>query len=195
MRTFLLLLAMLGSISSSCAQTQNFDIFLFDNKVGTMSVSRKDYGNGTIYYELKSHSEAKVMFIKKILDVEMTSTYEKGKMVRCYSRYTVNGKTETYVSASWDGTRYNVETEKGTSTHAKEVAYSVLHLFYKEPSAQQSLWSERVGQQLPILHKGNGVYEFKNPGAATNIYKYENGKVKEVEMKATFGTSYMRPSA
>ncbi len=196
MKSFsLFLLTGLSSILISSAQTvQKFDIFLFGDKVGTMTVSRKDYGNGTHYYELKSHSEAKVMFVKKVLDVEMNSTYENGKMVRCYSRYVVNDKTETFVSASWDGSKYNVENEKGKSTHATQVLYSVLHLFYKEPSAQQSLWSERVGQQLPIKHKGSGVYEFKNPGGATNVYKYENGKVKEVEMQATFGTSYMRPA-
>jgi len=196
MRSFsLFLLAALSSILVSPAQTvQKFDIFLFGDKVGTMTVSRKDYGNGTMYYELKSHSEAKIMFIKKVLDVEMTSTYENGKMVRCYSSYVVNDKVETFVSASWDGSKYNIESEKGKSTHAPQVVYSVLHLFYKEPSAQQHLWSERVGELLPIKHKGGGVYEFKNPGGATNVYKYANGKVKEVEMQATFGTSYMRPA-
>lgn len=191
----MILLAVLGSVLLSPAQTYRFDIFLFGDKVGAMTVTRKDYGNGTVYYDLKSHSEAKVMFIKKVLDVEMNSTYEKGKMIRCYSRYVVNEKTESFVSASWDGSKYNVETEKGASIHPTQVVYSVLHLFYNEPRAQQSLWSERIGTQLPIKHKGEGIYEFKNPGAATNVYKYENGKVKEVEMQGTFGTSYMRPAA
>jgi hypothetical protein len=179
---------------SSFAQKQNYTIHLFGKEVGKMTIERKIGTDGLIFYKMESHSEAKVMFTTKINDVTVDCTYKNGKLFSSYAKNTVNGEVDNYASVSLSGSQYNIQNERRKYTSPEAITFSVVSLYYAEPSNMTKIFSERAGEWLDMVRTSDGGYEFKMPNGDKNIYKYKNGKVSEVELRRTFGTVYMRPA-
>lgn len=182
---------LLGSI---VAQNQSFDIFLFGKPIGTMTIEKSNAMNGVSTYKLRSKSEATVLFTKKKNELEFDVTYKDGFLFSSYSKNTVNDEVENYASASWDGAKYVCQNEQKKFTVGEKAPYSVVMLYFKEPVGVTKIFSERIGDFAELKNVSPGVYEFKMPNGDKNIYHFENGKIKEVEMKKSIGTAYMRPS-
>lgn len=176
------------------SQSLKMDVIFRGDKVGWTHVSKTKQADGKIFYELKSESNASFMLMKRAIKTHLTSTYENGMLVSCVSKYEVNGKLDSYVNAKWDGTKYNIETDRGKFTQTTKVSYSVLMLYFLEPTKKAEVWSERIGAMLALVSLGNNQYQFKNAikGGAENIYKFKNGQLYEVEMSTPVGASYMR---
>jgi hypothetical protein len=182
------------SLGSIVAQNQSFDIFLFGKKIGTMTIEKTNSMNGVSTYKLRSKSEATVLFTKKKNELEFDVVYKDGFLFSSYSKNTVNDEVENYASASWDGAKYVCQNEQKKFTVGEKALYSVVMLYFKEPVGVTRIFSERIGDFADLKNVSPGVYEFKMPNGDKNIYHFENGKIKEVEMKKSIGTAYMRPS-
>jgi hypothetical protein len=194
MKTKLIILSFFLSTTVLIGQTVELDVVFKGDKVGHTTVSRKNYGGGKMYYELNSETNVEMLFVKRAIKTNFTAYYENGFLTRCSSRYEVNGEVDSYMSAVWDGAKYVIESERGKSTYDKKVQNSVLTLFFAEPVGKSNLWSERIGEIIPLSSRKTGEYSFKNPvkNGSTNIYKYIKGKLYEVEMSTPVGPSFMR---
>lgn len=194
MRKLLITIGLLVLQTWIYAQTIKLDVIFRGDKIGTTTVSRTKMADGIYYYELKSNSVAEFMLMKRATVTKYTSTYEHGKMTKSSCRYEVNGDVDSFGAATWDGSKYVIETEKGKSSYDKQVVNSVLTLFFEEPVNKSTLWSERASAMLPITKTNTHEYTFKNAvkGGSNNIYRYKDGKMYEVEMPTPAGPSYMR---
>ncbi len=190
----ILFLVVVTSINFVYAQSQSFDIFLFGKTIGTMTIEKSNSISGVSTYKLRSKSEATVLFTKKKNELEFDVTYKDGFLLSSYSKNTVNDEVENYASASWDGAKYVCQNEQKKFTVGEKAPYSVVMLYFKEPVGVTRIFSERIGDFAELKNVSPGVYEFKMPNGDKNIYHFENGKIKEVEMKKSIGTAYMRPS-
>lgn len=162
-------------------------------RVGNMSIEKTTDSN-LEFYELHSHAEANFWVGRRTNDVEMRTIYQGDIMISAFSRFRENGEVESFASTTWDGSQYLVHTDKGKFTVSEPATYSVVSLYFKEPPpGTYKIFSEQIGQFVPLEKIGSESYRYKLPNGDLNIYTYKNGKLEEVTMKRTFGTVHIRP--
>lgn len=179
---------------ASQAQKRNYNIFFLGIPVGNMSIEKKTEGSMEMY-ELRSHAEADFLVGRRINDVEMRTIFKNDLMISAFSRISENGKVESFASTSWDGSQYWVHTDRGKFTVNEPATYSVISFYFKEPPpGTHKIFSEQIGQFVPLEKIGSNTYRYRLPNGDLNIYTYRNGKLGEVTMKRTFGTAHIRPA-
>lgn len=163
------------------AQTNVYDIFLFGNKIGQTVVARKDDGNGNVHYTLRSKSEANLMFTKKTSEVNFDITYLNGKLISAYTKNIKDGVTEIS-NTIWQGTQYLIKKGSEILHLSTPIDFSSVHLYFTEPKGRTSIFSERMGEYCTFTKTADGVYECKLANGVSNIYRYRNGVLYELEM-------------
>ncbi|MCW5906876.1 MAG: hypothetical protein KIS94_03380 [Chitinophagales bacterium] len=174
------------------AQKQVYDIFLFGNKIGQTIVERKDNGNGTVKYTLNSKSEANVIFTKKTSEMNYDIIYENGQLLSAYTKNMKDGVTEISKTI-WQGTKYLIQKGAEMLHLDKPIDFSSIQLYFSEPKGRTVIFSERLGEYCTFKQTSPGVYECKLANGVSNIYRYKDGALYELEMSK--GASvYLRPA-
>jgi hypothetical protein len=173
------------------AQKNVYDIILFGNKIGQTIVERKETGN-TIQYTLTSKSEANVLFTKKTSEMNYNIVYQNGQLLSAYVKNVKDGVTEIS-NILWQGTQYMIKKGAEILHINQPISFSSVQLYFTEPIGRASIFSERIGEYCRFTKTGEGVYECKLANGVSNIYRYRNGKLYELEMSK--GASvYLRPA-
>lgn len=175
-----ILLFFLLSITAT-AQKRVYDITLFGNKIGQTIVERSDNGNGEVRYKLVSSSEANVLFSKKTSEMNFDVVYKDGKLISSYVKNVKDGVTEI-VNIAWEGTRYLIEKGAEMLNFNQPINFSAIHLYFTEPKTQSKIFSERMGSYCNFTKIADGVYQCKLDNGVSNIYRYRNGELYELEM-------------
>jgi hypothetical protein len=174
------------------AQKLVYDIFLFGNKIGQTIVERHDNGNGIVKYTLNSKSEANVIFTRKTSEMNFDITYQNGQLFSAYTQNIKDGVTEIS-KIIWQGTRYLIQKGAEMLQLDKPIDFSAIQLYFAEPKGRTIIFSERLGEYCTFKQLSPGVYECKLSNGVTNIYRYKNGALYELEMSK--GASvYLRPA-
>lgn len=178
-----------GSLS---AQKKVYDVFFMGAHVGKMTIERKAEGPME-YYDLRSHSEANILLTHRENQLEMRSIYKDGQLISCFSKVTNNGEVDAYASASWDGEKYLVQTEKGKFTVEEPATFSVVKFYFSEPKTDK-IFTERIGRFVPLYSPSKGVYQYRLPGGDLNIYTYTNGVLTDVTVKRNLSMVQIKPA-
>lgn len=163
------------------AQKHVYEVVLFGKKIGETVVERTDKGNGEIHYRLISASEANVLFTKKTSYMDYRVVYKDGKLISSYVKNVKDGVTEI-VTITWQGTQYLIK--KGTEELKQTTAinYSSIFLYFTEPINMTRIFSERLAAYCTFTKNTTGEYECKLDNGVSNIYRYRNGVLYELEM-------------
>lgn len=176
----LLLPAFMFAFLAISAQRNVYDIFLFGNKIGQTVVERKQTGK-TVQYTLTSKSEASVLFTKKTSEMNYKIVYEDGQLLSAYVKNVKDGVTEIS-DILWQGTQYLIKKGAEILHLSQPINFSSVHLYFTEPIGRTNIFSERLGEYCRFTKTAEGVYECKLPNGVSNIYRYKNGMLYELEM-------------
>lgn len=168
------------------AQTFTYDVYLFGDKIGTSTITRK-VDSTTVQYSLRSHSVAEVFFFKRVSQQDYDVVYRNGKLDKVTAYNKVDDKT-TSVKVIFDGTRYCVDKNKVCYTFMEPVAYSSLCLYFIEPQPNQRIFSEREAEFYNIKKNDEGAFTYTLSDGVKNTFYYTNGMVTKVELKKSMIT-------
>ncbi len=168
------------------AQTFTYDVYLFGDKIGTSTITRRVDSN-TVQYSLRSHSVAEVFFFKRVSQQDYDVVYHNGKLDKVTAYNKVDDKT-TSVKVIFDGTRYCVDKNKVCYTFMEPVAYSSLCLYFIEPQPNQRIFSEREAEFYNIKKNDEGAFTYTLSDGVKNTFYYTNGMVTKVELKKSMIT-------
>lgn len=191
MKRFLLFFSLLISGQSLFAQKLQYEVFLMGKKIGEMNLSKSNGEHGERYL-MNSESSAKVLFVKQDSKVNFDVLYKGGTMIK--SLYVSEKKDDNVITkVNRENSIYKV-LYNDKASHVKEhIAFSSILLYFKEPVGVNKVFVERIGDFLPLKKTAPGVYEYLQPDGTRSIYRYHQGVLKEVELKRSMGSVYIRP--
>jgi len=163
------------------AEILTYDVILFGKSIGRTTVERTEKNNGEIHYRLVNNSEVTILLTKKSSHMQYDIVYKDGKLLSSYAKNVKDGITEI-VTTIWDGAKYIIKKGEETLQLAQQIDFSSISLYFYEPINRTKIFSERMGQLTVFTKTGTGVYECKTANGVTNIYRYQNGKLVEIEM-------------
>ncbi|HWB64459.1 MAG TPA: DUF6134 family protein, partial [Chitinophagales bacterium] len=109
-------LVLLLSTAFSFAQAIHFDITMFGDKIGTMTITRNINPDGTEHYVLESKSRAKVLWIDRENYTRYDVTYKDGKLLSSSVKEIENGAVKVWNNVTLVGGKYAVDSYKGKYT-------------------------------------------------------------------------------
>ena len=163
------------------AQKHTYDIELFGKKIGETIVERIDKGNHEEQFKLTSTSEVNILFTHKTSLMIFDITYKDGKLFSSYCKNVKDGVTEI-VTIAWNGTKYVIKKGEEALQLTQPLDFSAVQLYYTEPKGKAKIFSERLGEFCNFAKTAEGVYQCKLSNGVTNIYRYKNGVLYELEM-------------
>lgn len=134
-----------------------------------------------IQYKLNSSSEVTLFLAKKTSQLTFDILYKNGKLFSSYVKNVKDGVTEI-VNIIWRDTKYIIERGEEKLQLAQPLDFTGILLYFTEPVNRTRVFSERLGEFVPIVKTGTGEYECKTANGVRNIYRYKNGKLVELEM-------------
>lgn len=162
-------------------QKHTYNVELFGKSIGTTTVERIDKGDGVVQYKLNSTSEVNILLSHKTSQMVFDVNYKDGKMFSSYVKNVKDGVTEI-VTIAWNGTKYIIKKGEETLQFPHALDFSSIQLYFYEPKGKTSIFSERLGEFCNFIKLAEGVYQCKLPNGVTNIYRYRNGILYELEM-------------
>lgn len=180
-------LALLTPLSG---QQLQFEIIALNKKIGDARIILKTDSTGRQYYSLSSTMQVKVLLFKMNATVRTESVFKDGFLESSIYKGTKNGETILTRTVCQNGVQQ--VDKSGVKRHlSKQVSFSGLQLYFLEPGASSTIFSERDGAFVVIENLGNHTY--RAPIASqTGVYKYVNGKLIEIEITTAFGKVYFK---
>jgi hypothetical protein len=147
---------------------------------------------GNHYYELKSN-----MTVNNVVTVEiqyiLTAMFDKDKLLNSFTEQNVNGRIRVSSTVKWDGKMYIVQTlEKRDKIKSMPITFDLGSLYFKEPVGIKKVYSNTHGSFLNIKPVGPHQYELILPDGKRNLYSYQFGICKEVEVNQLFSKVYFK---
>ena len=170
------------------SQQLQYNIVWRGDSVGYLNVARV-FTDSTTHHSFESNSQFRILFL-------FTTGYSSEALFE--NGILKNSKTETFMNdglsgssdINWDNDQYEITVDGKLQTISSPITSSVGMLYYTEPSQLSRIFSERHGQYLSLISKGDGKYELKKPNNNSNFYTYVDGRCIEVEVQNTWATFY-----
>ena len=176
----LIILLLISIAVSGYAQTNTYDIILFNKVIGETSAQRvKVYGVET--YTLKSDAEATVMFKEQTSSDNIKVVVKQGALESCSMIKTKNGVTDKYSVTKGEGS-YSFSKNDESRNVDGAIDFTTTELFFEEPVNRDRVFVERLGEWVEIEHLGDHEYRTKVDGS-NNFYTYKDGKMVEMRIK------------
>jgi len=183
--SLLLVIAFTGT-----AQKRSFDIVLLGSVIGETVVVKIEDGKGNCDYKLKSTSRAKILFTERSSNMDFDVRYLSGKLYTSLCKVVNNG-TLAITEIAKDAQGYLIKKEAEVLRIAQPITFSSMELYFSEPVSQKQVFSERMGVFASFTKTAPGEYMNKI-NDVTNIYRYRNGALYEVEIRKPLGSVYLR---
>lgn len=173
------------------AQVLTYQIYMGSDSIGLLHAEHKI--NGLVHnYELKSN-----MSVKSIVNVDiqylLTAVFDKDKLLNSFTEQDVNGRIKVHSTIKWDGKSYAIQTlDKRDRIKNNLITYNLSSLYFKEPINQTKVYSDTHGVFLNIKPVGPHKYELVLPDGKRNLYTYQFGICKEVEVNQLFSKVYFK---
>lgn len=174
--------------SSLSAQTIHYDIILWGNKIGSMSIFRTEKEDGAEYYELNSHLKAKVLWITRENTARMETVFKNGKMISSFQKEIEDGKVKRFTKVTFDGTQYNVDSYKGKRTFTEQPAFAVAPIYFKGLAGIKRIFYEAEGEFCNVEKIDDSTWQFKASDGTKNIYRFKNGQADNLEFHMSIAT-------
>lgn len=191
-------LLLLGVALSGYGQSlkQQFEVYFKNNKIGHVQAERTEKGNSTVV-DLKTETETSVVMVSVHVESEVTITYQNGTLSTGVAyRHANRGAQDVHAKVTrLKENEYSIE-RNGTTRKMKDgvINFCVADLFFKEPVGRKNVFSNMYGETLPLKSLAAGQYQLITPDKKNSTYKYQNGKLVEVETDTPVGKVVSRRS-
>lgn len=196
MRNFILVNSIfLLSTFTAMGQTITFDTFLLGSKVGSLTATKKK-GGDLVFYEVKANNTANILGIKKHVETSTMITIKGGYVIESLVKRVDNGKLKSYCNMKWDGTKYQIETEKGKRTYDQKISLVTMEFYFSEPKSNLSYFYNPAAHpvSLSVSKKDGAAYTFKTDDGVKHTFIYKNGVLDEIENSMDLATVRFRKS-
>lgn len=174
-----------------CQKKQNeFAVYHKDKLIG--SVTAVQISNGkNVTREMKTSTSSKILMMSIEVESEIVAVYEDSVMVKSISYRFANKGNENSQSSTirTENQKYKV-TVNGKSDHltGKDIIYSVVDLYFREPLGLSQIYSNIHGKFLTLLHLGAHRYKMTLPDGKETYYTYFNNELISIEIEMAAGT-------
>jgi hypothetical protein len=166
---------LLQMINASAQNTElKYSIMMNGSSMGFMKVQKMCTTDKT---QLSLESKAKKRFIISFEIYEThTEVFQNNVMTAASVLRQVNGKTKINKQMNFTGANCVIASEgKANSISVKPVLWSVLNLYFTEPTKISEVFSDSFQQMLKIEEYGDHVYKIALPDGNSNYFYYSNG--------------------
>lgn len=192
MKTSLLFLLFTLTMISARAEKFQYEVILLGKKIGSMEISKLKVDQGDRYI-LQSESSAKVLFVKQDSKVSFDVLFNGGSLIN--SLYVSEKKDDNIITkVNKVNNLYKVSYNDKLHQVQEPIVFSSVLLYFKEPIGINRIFVERMGNFFPLKKTAPGQYEYLQTDGTKCIYRYVQGKLKEVELKRSMGSVYIRPA-
>jgi len=175
----------------SAKEVAQFNILLFGDKIGNLTVSKEVQPDGTELYLLDTYSKAKIFWINKENITHYEVLYKGGKLISSKFKEVENGETKRWNNISYDGKQYTVDGYKGKHSFTEVPTYSVVSVYFKSMQDVKRMFYEAEGDYSSLEHPDAATWEFKSSDGNRNVYHFVNGRVQNMEFHVSIATVKM----
>ena len=190
-RTFLVLICgiipYLAALKAA-GQSHTYEIRFANNTIGLLDVKQETNGP-TRRIHIKSRIQMKLL---SRMETDISAEYHHNILIRAKASRVSKGADSKETSTEKTEKGYNVVRKGQPATINREITYSVSELYFSEPKDLKEVYSETHGAFLPIKQLADKRYEVVMPDDKRIYYRYEKGKLMEVEVNHQFGKAYFR---
>lgn len=187
----LLMFLLIQSELKAAVQTIHFDILLFGDKIGVMTVTREEKPGGIEFYTLSSHSKAKILWINKENSTRYEVTYKDGRLISSTHKEYENSELKRWTNITLNGNIYQVDSYKGKRTFTEPPMYSIVTIYFKDLRLVKRIFYEAEADYDNVEHPEPDIWQFKSSDGNKNIYHFVNGQIKDTEFKVSIATVKM----
>jgi len=175
----------------SPAQKLTYQIFMGKDSIGLMHAEHKVNGINH-QYEYKSS-----MTVNSVVTVEiqyiLTSVFDKEKLISSFTEQDINGRIRVASTTKWNDKWYDVQTlDRRDKIKNNLITFNLATLYFREPVNIKKVYSDTHGSFLNIKSVGQHKYELILPDGKRNLYTYQFGICKEVEVNQLFSKVYFK---
>ena len=189
MKILILILISFGSVNLNAQSVVTyFDIVLNDKTIGVLKASKHTNGKQTTK-NISSNSKTNVFSVSVHVESEIYVISENEILKTSFAYRQANRGSENletkvkYIASS----KYEIVKNGQKISLNRPIGYCVADLYFKEPKGLNSVFSNTHGEFLIIKPLGKSEYELNLPDGKSNIFKYLNGKLIQVETKMIVG--------
>ncbi|MGF6844966.1 hypothetical protein QFZ51_000201 [Chitinophaga sp. W3I9] len=165
------------------AQTNTFEVRIANHAVGTIEANRKLTGSAK---SIIIKTRIQIMLSK--INSDIANEYNNNVLTNAkVSRVSGKSGEDKQTIIRRNGKEYTIIVNGEKSVIDTEIEECVADLYFIEPRQLNRVFSETLGRFLPVKPLGGGVYELILPEGKKNIFKYENGILKQVEVNHALG--------
>ena len=175
----------------AAVETIHFDILLFGDKIGDMTITHELKPDGTDYYGIVTQSKAKILWINRDNFSRYDLVYKQGKLVSSVFKEIENGEVKRWANVKWDGTHYAVDSHKGKSTFTESPKITSITMYFNQIPNTDKVFYESEGDYAKLEHPDANTWEFKSSDGHRTIYYFVNGKIHHVEIHISIATVKM----
>jgi len=172
----------------AAGQSHTYEIRYANNTIGLLDVKQETSGP-TRKIHIKSRVQMKLF---SRMDTDISAEYHNNILIRAKATRVSKGADSKETSTEKTEKGYDVVRKGVPGTISREINYSVSELYFTEPKDLKEVYSETHGLFLPIKQMADKRYEVVMPDDKRIYYRYEKGKLIEVEVNHQFGKAYFR---
>jgi len=187
MRTLFFLFSIL-SLQTFATETITYDMMLWGDKIGRVTITKTEKEDGSEVYVLDSYAKAKVLWILRESIAHMETIFKNGKMISSYQKEIENGAVKRWNRVTFDGTKYQVDGYKGKHTFTEAPVCAVAPLYFKVPNNITRSFYEAEAELCVLQKTDDNTWEFKGSDGSRNVYHYQNGKAVSMEFHVSIAT-------
>jgi hypothetical protein len=172
------------------SQQRSFDVVLLGKNIGQTSIVKKQDEKGFVTYNLRSNTSVSVMFQEKTSSMSFDVKYYGGKLFSALCKVVNNG-SQVITEITKEAEGYIIKKENELLKIAEAITFSSMELYFTEPINEKRVFSERLGEFVAFEKTAPGEYVNRLKDV-TNIYRYRNGTLYEVEIRKPLGSVYLK---
>lgn len=185
-----LLLLSLG-LQAAEPRVLRFNIYLFGDSIGQMTITQHRLPDGIERYVIKSASNAKILWVQRSNYSDYEFTLQNGRLIATTYRETENGQLSRWGTMKLDGTKYVVNNYRGNFSFTEPPLYSIVSIYFGDMRAAQRLYYDTEAEFVKVEHPDANTIEFKTSDGHRNVYHYINGSLHHLEVHVSIATVKM----
>jgi hypothetical protein len=185
------LLFLLPFYSSAGQQTYRYNVIYHGRQVGMMYLTHSTVGED-LRLKIVSNIQMRMLMAIRV-NVSEESVFRNNVLAYSSVYQEVNGKVKVNRQTKLSGSAYQTNAEGKQSVLSKSsIRNNVARLYNEEPVNIAEIYSDNHQQFLRLKKQGEHSYRLELPDNMYNIYHYENGICKTVEIHSRLYTIQMQ---
>lgn len=181
---FVSLLFFLKMSSNAQSQTLSFEVRKNNSHIGNISITKR-INSDTVVYDLFSKIKAKIILSFNVTGIEKT-IYKHGLLIYSSVYRKLNAKEKVNKELHFNAGKYRLVNSGRISTlPVSKINTNLVLLYFNEPVNISQVYCDNQNSMANIVLIETGKYRVTFPDGSYNIFYYQNGKCKKVDVFAS----------